>query len=508
LTKLSGLLYTAKKKSPENIAIFFTIIFIILRLLTGGINFIGFPFVGLIILSIILTTDHTWGFILILFDMSALGEQVSVTSWQIGTLARFSDLEFIILIIYGIINKGYKFHGFYFKKLVKPYFYLFIIIIAQVIYSFFFSNLIDPLRVSRTLFYNSIIFFIPSFIRNITELKKIIVYLFLVIVFTTFIDFLGFVINNPALMTPFNTGSDIAGKVWREAAESFSHFRIYGGIGYAGYDKPFSFVAILFFFSLVINKIKTSNYVKVVFILAIILELLSLSRSFIGGMVIAFIAILFLDYQKKGKFGYLLKIILSSLIITIIFFSISETYFINTLTERFSNIFLDITGKGQGTVALRINYFQSALDIMKNINGNIFNGIGFRMLPSKYGVIFNIGQSNLSEFQSSGQLIQTTSLDSGWANVFWTMGVIGIGFFIWFIYYYLRISYKIFFHSTSVPVKILASTLFALFAFFPFAFLGTTLLYGKDITFIFQFMLTISVVGLAIDYSTKSECIK
>ena len=42
--------------------------------------------------------------------------------------------------------------------------------------------------------------------------------------------------------------------------------------------------------------------------------------------------------------------------------------------------------------------------------------MGYQLLPTEYGVVFDIAPFNNQLFQKSGQLIGTTSLDSGWGS--------------------------------------------------------------------------------------------
>ena len=113
---------------------------------------------------------------------------------------------------------------------------------------------------------------------------------------------------------------------------------------------------------------------------------------------------------------------------------------------------------------------------------------------------FDIAQFVALSFQMSGQELQTTSLDSGWGNVFWTMGLMGIFLFAWIINYYLIFSYRILKSGVSKMLRALSITTFAFFCVFPLVFIGSTIIYGKSIAAIIQFILLISFLGLWADF--------
>lgn len=485
-------------------AILLTIMFLILRLATSGIHSILLPVLGIVLLFLIVHVDRVWGFIFTLFDMCILGGQVALTSWQLGSIARFGDLEFLLLMILGISRLRSNFRGYHFNALSKPIKALFILLTISIGYSAFAFNAFDALRVARTILYDSLLFVVPYYLRNLDDLKKALRYVFLVLAFTTFVDFGGYLLQDPGIMTPFNQGLDQSAMVWREASQHFAKSGIYAGIGYEGYDKPFSFLAILFFGSLLALGVKRPKFATVVFLLAIILELFSMKRSYVGGIAMAFASALVLTAlkQKKRIPGFVLVVpsVLFAFVLVATFWYPSM---LGGIWHRFYDIYLNLEGSRQGTVSSRIGYFTAATSMMGQLGGSMIKGLGFRMIPAQYGLIFDLGQFTLSQFQTSGQSIQTASMDSGWANVFFTLGLVGIVFFVWLIVYYLRQAYRMFFSAVDPMAAALSLTLFVSFIVFPFMFFGTNLIYGKDIFSIVQFILLISITGLWMDYSNE-----
>lgn len=487
-------------------AIFLSVIFVALRLTTSGIAFAPLPLIGLVLLFFIIKEDRVWGFVFTLFDVCILGGQVALTSWQLGSIARFGDLEFVLLMVLGISRFRFNFKGRYFNILSKPIKILFVLLLVSLAYSAARFGIFDALRVARTVFYNSLLFVVPYYLRNLDDLKRALRYVFVILAFTTFVDFGGYLLGDPSIMTPFNQDLDKSAMVWQEASRNFAQFRIYTGISYEGYDKPLSFIAILLFGSLVALGIRRPKFVTLVFVLAITLEVFAMSRSYVGGIVIAFgSAIVLTTIKEKKALPRLLLTVLPVLFGFVLVATLWYPSMLGTIGHRFYDIYLDLSGSKEGTVSSRIGYFTAATSLMGQFGGDIIRGIGFGLIPAQYGVIFDIGQFTLRQFQSSGQSIQTTSMDSGWANVFFTMGIVGVIFFIWLIVYYLKQAYKLFFSTADPMASALSLTLLVFFIDFPFMFFGLDLIYGKSIFSMVQFMLLISITGLWLDYSEPAR---
>ena len=485
-----------------------TVLFVGLRLLTSGTNNIALPMVGLLLIVLLMYSNPTWGFVLTLYDMCLLAEQVGVESWQVYDLFRFRDLEFLVLIAIGIQMGALSFGGQSFAKLTKPIKYYLIIIGVTVIYSAIAYDFRGALRVSRILFFVSLVFVMPVFCKDQDDLKRLLRYVFILVTLSTLIDFTGFAIGNPAIMTPFNRNLDEAGKIW---AGLGGVFRVYGGIGYAGYPVPFNYLAIFSLVAImVVGRLRPLFWIVIVG-LAILLEILIISKSSIGGLVLGLGIIVLLGgtHKTPRRHTALLRksflwIALSSWVLSLTLISVpfmAGSSVSKEYTTRFIDLFEQVQGNREGTFTLRVAYFQTVTEVMSYAGGNILTGMGYRLLPTEYGLRFRIAPFYLSQFQESGQLIGTTSLDSGWANVFWSLGVAGVIFFTWLIGYYLRASLNVFRSTNDVIARSLSLSLFAFFIVYPFLFFGMHLIYGKSVQQIIQFVLLVGTLGLWLDYS-------
>ena len=494
---------SARRINVETVMIL--ILFLILRLGTANTSSIIFPIIGIILLIGLINSNSVFGFIFVLYDMCALAEQVSTDSWQLGNIMRFSDLEFLILFMIGVQKGGLTYKGKYFNRLNKPFKFLFILVGFTIIYSSLFYEPYGAFRTVRVILYNSLIFIMPAYFIELDDLKKAFKYVFILICISTLISVGGFIVNNSQIITPFNKGLGESGRIWAEASQKYEKFRIYGGIGCSGMGVPFNFFSIIFFMALWFFDVRKGISVNAIFIIAIILEILALGRSSLGGILIALVTFLALSPRISKRANQILKLLLLGLALSIAVTVTSESYLVSKFTGRFSQLYQDIFERGEGTASMRFDYFRAANEVMDYSGGNIFTGLGYRTFPGHYGDIFNIGQFSLMEFQQSGQPIQTTSMDSGWANVYFTTGLVGIMFFIWFIVYYIKTSYKILISQKDILIKALSLTLFATFIIFPFMFMGVNLIYGKSIPFISQFILLIGFLGLWIDYTAKNK---
>ncbi len=493
---------SARKINVETVIIL--ILFLILRLGTANTSLIIFPIIGIILLIGLIHSHSVFGFIFVLYDMCALAEQVSPDSWQLANIARFSDLEFLMLFVIGVQKGGLTYKGEYFNRLNKPVKFLFILVGFTIIYSSLFYEPYGAFRTARVILYNSLLFVMPAYFIELDDLKRAFKYVFILICISTLINLAGFLSNNPLIMTPFNEGLGESGRIWTEAAQYYEKFRIYAGIGYSGMGMPFNYLFIIFFMAIFFLGVKKTVLFDIIFITAITLEILAIGRSSLGGIIITLVTFLILSPKFTNRRNHFPVLVLITTLLIIVFVA-SNSYVILKFIERFSNLYQDIMLGGTGSATMRFDYLRAANEVMDYSGGNIFTGLGYRTLPGYYGVRFQIGQFTSMYFQQSGQLIQTTSMDSGWANVYFTTGLIGIVFFIWFIISYLKLSYNIFISRTDILVKALSSTLFAVSIIFPFMFIGGNLIYGKDIPSIFRFILLIGFLGLWIDYNGNSK---
>jgi len=484
--------------------ILLTLSFLVLRLSTVSAKTALLPVIGIGALILIIKLNPVWGLIFTFYDMCILGEQVSQVSWELAGIARFSDLEFLMIFAIGVLGGGLRYKGEYFKKAVLPIKILFIAIIVAVIHSFFYVNsYAEVLRPLRVIVYNLLLFVMPAYFKNLDDIKKGLKYVFAFVCLSTVISLTGFVSGNPLAMTPFNKEIiNPAALIWIQMAKGFETFRIYGGIGNAGYSTPFNyFTTTFFFFSLLVVGLKKPKLYILMSLVGILLEVLSMSRSALGGTLLGYIIILFIGAAVLGKKTMpiiIISVFVFLMSIMIINFLNAEIFII--YTNRFMDMFYDLFLGERGTTAMRIGYFQNALDLMDAIGGDIYLGLGYRMIPGFYGTYFDIAQFVVLSFQRSGQELQTTSLDSGWGNVFWTMGLMGIFLFAWIINYYLIFSYRILKSGVSKMLRALSITTFAFFCVFPLVFIGSTIIYGKSIAAIIQFVLLISFLGLWADF--------
>jgi len=492
---------SSKKGSIRVPTVILTILFISFRLGTSEVNSAAFPIIGLLLIVLLLYSNPVWGFVLTLYDMCLLAEQVGVQSWQFYDLFRFKDLEFLVLLAAGIQMGALSFKGKYSAKLTKPILFYLMLIGAMTIFSGISYGFADALRVSRMLFFVSLIFVLPGFCKDLDDLKRLLKYVYIFVSISTLINFAGFVIGEPEIMTPFNHNLDEAGRVW---IGSGGVERIYSGIGYAGYAAPFSYLTIFCLVAIMImGRLKQFSWI-VILGLAVILEVLTVSRSAISGLIVGLGTIILLGRRRWSRKDLHLGIALCSWVLALLIVSVTlfkDSSVLSIYSVRFADLLADVRGVGEGSVVSRFNYFQTAINVMDDSGGNVLTGMGYRLLPTELGVLFRIGPFSLSQFQESGQLIGTTSMDSGWANVFWSLGVTGVIFFVWFIAYYLRLSFSMFRPTSDVVARSLSLSLFAFFVVYPLLFFAMHMIYGKSVQLIIQFVLLVGTLGLWLDYS-------
>ena len=492
--------HAARERALWTPALAVTLAFVGLRLTTSETRTMWLPGLGLLLIASIIWWNRTWGFAFTLYDMCLLGEQVGVDAWQLGNVARFRDLEFVLLVGLGVLMGAFAHKGEHFKKLTRPVRYYLLLLGVALLYSGVVHGFLDALRVSRTLFFLALVLVMPAFCRHRHDLLRLMKYVLFFVGVSTLLDWAGFVVGNPAAITPFNRNTDEAGRIWVGLG---GVDRIYGGIGYAGYATPFNLLTVFSLVALMRLARRARPVWLMLVVLAVMLEVLSVSRSAIAGLVIGLGTILFIGRPAETEHRRLLTAALYCWGVVILGTSVPLAKYVNPTgryAQRFRDFIDDVRGTGRGSFASRVQYFPVALEVMRHADGNALSGMGYRLLPTEFGAIFEIGQFRGATFQESGQLIGTTSMDSGWANVFWSLGFAGIAVFVGFIAYYLRVSRQIYRRSSELIPKALSLALFAFFVVYPMLFFAMPLLYGKDIQYMLQFGLLIGTLGLWLDY--------
>ncbi len=334
--------------------------------------------------------------------MCLLGEQVGVQSWQFYDLSRFRDLEFLALLAAGIQMGSLSFKGKYFAKLTRPIKFYLIFIGATAIFSAINYGFADALRVSRILFFVSLIFVLPGFCKDLNDLKRLLKYIFIFVSISTLLNFIGIVIGNTAIMTPFNNNLDEAGRIWIGTG---GVERIYAGIGYAGYATPFNYLTIFCLVAIMImGRLKPFSWI-VILGFAVILEVLTVSRSAISGLIVGLGTIILLGRGRWSRKGSYLAIALCSWILALLLILVlpfKDSSVFSIYATRFDQLLADVRGGEEGSVASRFNYFQTAIDVIDDSGGNVLTGMGYRLLPTELGVLFGIGPFGLSSFKKVG----------------------------------------------------------------------------------------------------------
>lgn len=430
--------------------------FIALRFMLGGRDSapafepIYFLLVSSILVSIIFI-NRPLALVIMIYDMLDYGQLISADALGIAGLLKYKDFElFLLFVTFFFSLRGSlkpKSPRTVIYKLYRLFAILFVII---VIYSLSFQNIFFVLRSARHIIVYFVFFTIPFFIRNEGEFTLALMGCFVFMVISSITHILQTIVFPINTVLPFAQGQMLAAGI----------IRLWGS------TQPYNLFGffVLFTYSLLSKKNKAG--INIVLTIVFVAILLTFTRNFLVFTLFGMLLLALVVKDKQNKTFSVKNIVIISLttVIGLSILSFASTGgfdLLDVMTNRVSDASNQYEAK-EGTFYYHLDYIFTANDQIQLSNGNVLLGLGFQLINR--GQLL-VGGNDIDEYFS------TFNSDNGWATIIVTMGLLGLLYFVYFLYAGGKYTYKILQSDQSITIKSLSASIFVFCVFAPMLWL-------------------------------------